>query len=169
MASVTADVPLDGLLLNDQLFQWSVPPCESAKVLGVSGRIEEPAIPAPYGHRNNQIHVFDDLGFYLIENHATRQVDAVVFVLWLEESPFKPACEFSGHLTIGGVSVFPGMLVKEFSGNSVVFQGPVLGRWSAEKDGVWVGIRAAGIRQRSGGRGKRFRLANVTVCIPSPK
>jgi hypothetical protein len=169
VASVTADVSLEGLLLNGRLFRSTAEPSEYAAVLGVPGRVVQPTTPAPYGHRNNQIHVFDEFGVYLIEHHATRLVDAVVFVLWLEESPFKPAREFVGRLTIGGVRVFPGMLAREFSGSAIAFQRPVLGLWSAEKNGVWVGLRAAGIRQRSGRRGKRLRFENASVCFSSPK
>jgi hypothetical protein len=169
VASVTADVSLDGLVLNGRLFNSPVQPSEYAAVLGVPCRVVEPSPPAPYGHRNNQIHLFDEFGLYLIKHHATRLIDAVDFVLWLQESPFKPAREFSGQLTVGGVGVCPGMLVKEFSGSTIAFNGPVLGLWSAEKNGVWVGLRAAGIRQRSGRRGKRLRFENVSVCFSSPK
>ena len=59
---------------------------EYAAVLETPARTEEPSPPAPYGHRNNQIHLFDDLGLYLIEHHATRLVVAVVFVLWRDEA-----------------------------------------------------------------------------------
>jgi len=120
------------LLLNGRLFKLARAAAEYRVALGVADRVEEPSPPAPYGHRNDQIHLFDEFGLYLIEHHATRLVGSVVFVLWLEESPFKPAREFTGSLTIGGVSVRPGMLVKEFSGNTVLFEGPVLGLWSAK-------------------------------------
>lgn len=165
VGSVTADVSLDGLLLNGRSFDSPVRPAEYAAVLGVGGRVVEPSTPAPYGHRNNQIHLFDEFGLYLIEHHATRLIDAVVFVLWLEESPFKPAREFTGSLKIGDVSVRPGMLVKEFSGSTIKFKGPELGLWSAERNGVWIGLSAAGIRQRNGRRGRTLRFENVSVCF----
>jgi hypothetical protein len=168
MASVTADVSLDGLVLNGRFFNSPVRPSEYAAALGIVSRVEEPATPAPYGHRNNQIHLFDELGLYLIEHHATGLIGSVVFVLWLEESPFKTAREFTGRLTIGDVSVYPGMLAKEFTGSTIAFEGPVLGLWTARKDGVWIGISVAGIRQNSGRRGKQLRLENVSVCF-SPK
>jgi len=169
VASVTADVSLEGLLLNGRLFRSPVQPSEYAAVLGIPGRVEDPSTPAPYGHRNNQIHLFDEFGLYLVEHHASRLVDEVVFVLWLEESPFKPAREFTGRLTVGGVNIVPGMLAREFSGSAIAFDGPVLGLWSARRNGVWVGLRAAGTRQRSGRRGKRVRFENVSVCFSSPK
>ena len=165
MASVTAELSFDGLLLNGRLFKSPVQPSAYAAVLEAPGRVEEPATLAPYGHRNNQIHLFDELGLYLIEHHTTRLIDAVVFVLWLEESPFKPAREFVGRLTVGGLRVFPGMLAREFSGSTIPFQGPVLGLWSAEKDGVWIGLSAHGIRQKSGHRGKHLRFESVSACF----
>ena len=169
MASVTADVSLDGLLLNGQLFHSPVPPSEYAAVLETPARVVEPLPPAPYGHRNNQIHLFDELGLYLIEHHATRLVDGVVFVLWLEESAFKPACEYAGELTIGGVRFFPGMIKSDFSGGTIVFGGPILGLWNAKRDGVWIGLNAKRMRQPSGRRGKRLRFVDVSVCFSSPK
>lgn len=169
MALVTANVSLDGLFLNGRLFDSPVQLPEYTAVLGVPTRTEEPSPLAPYGHRNNQIHLFDDLGLYLIEHHAMRAIGSVVFVLWLEESPFRPAREFAGLLKIDGVTVFPGMLVKEFSCSNIPFVGPVLGLWSAKKNGVWIGLCARGIRQKSGRRGKRLRFESVSVCFSSPE
>ncbi len=169
MAAVTADLSLDGLLLNGRLFRSPVPPSEYAAVLESLPRVVEPSPPAPFGHRNNQIHLFDESGLYLIEHHATRLVDAVVFVLWREEAAFKPACEFSGVLTIGGVRFFSGMTPRDYSGGAIAFDGPVLGHWSASRDGIWIGLSATGMRQRSGRRGKRLRFVNVSVCFSERK
>jgi hypothetical protein len=167
--SVTADVSLDGLLLNGRLFQSPIRPSEYAAVLETPVRVVEPLPPAPYGHRNNQIHLFDELGLYLIEHHATRLVDGVVFVLWLEESAFKPEQEYSGELTIGGVRIFPGMTPRDYSGGTIAFEGPVLGLWNARRDGIWIGLSAKGMRQPSGRRGKRLRFVDVSVCFSSQK
>jgi hypothetical protein len=144
---VTAEVFLDGLLLNERLFQSPVQPAEYASSLASAVRIVEPSPPAPHGHRNNQIHLFDQLGLYLIEHHATRLVEAVVFVLWLEEAAFKPAWEYSGELTLGGIRFFPGMTPRDYSGGTISFEGPVLGLWHARRDGIWIGLRAKKIRQ----------------------
>jgi hypothetical protein len=169
MAAVTADASLDGLLLNGRLFQSPVQPTEYAAVFNSPARVVEPSPPAPYGHRNNQIHFFDELGLYHIEHHATRLVNAVVFVLWLEESAFKPAHEYSGELTIGGVRFFPGMTPRDYSGGTIKFEGRVLGLWNAQRDGIWIGLDAKKIRQRNGRRGKRLRLVDVSVCFSSRK
>jgi hypothetical protein len=167
VAAVTADASLDGLLLNGCLFQSPVQPSEYAAVLGSPVRVVEPLSPAPFGHRNNQIHLFDDLGLYLIEHHATRLVDGVVFVLWLGEAAFKPVCEYSGELTVGGVRFLPGMTPRDYTGGTIAFEGPVLRLWNAERDGIWIGLRAEGMRQPSGRRGKRLRYVDVSVCFPS--
>jgi len=70
VASVAAEMSPDGLLLNGRLFNSPVPPAEYRVALGVADRVEEPSPPAPYGHRNDQIHLFDEFGLYLIEHHA---------------------------------------------------------------------------------------------------
>jgi hypothetical protein len=144
-----------------------VQPTEYASVLASPPRVVEPLPPAPYEHRNNQIHLFDDLGLYLIEHHATRLVDVVVFVLWLEESAFKPVCEYSGELTIGGVRFFPGMTPRDYSDGTIAFERPALGLWSACRDRIWIGLNTKGMRQRSGRRGKRLRFVDVSVCFSS--
>jgi hypothetical protein len=167
VAAVTADASLDGLLLNGRLFQSPVEPTAYAAVLESPARVVEPSPPAPYGHRNNQIHLFDELGLYLIEHHATRLVDAVVFVLWLEESAFKPGCEYLGELTVGGVRFFAGMTPREHTGGTIAFEGPVLGLYNAGRAGIWIGLNAKGIRQPGGRRGKRLRFVDVSVCFSS--
>jgi hypothetical protein len=169
VAAVTADASLDGLLLNGRLFQSPVQPSEYIAVLGSPVRVVEPSPPAPYGHRNNQVHLFDALGLYLIEHHATRLVDAVVFVLWFEESAFKPACEYSGELTIGGVRFFPGMTPRDYSGCTIAFEGPILGLWNAKRGRIWIGLNAKGMRQPSGRRGKQLRFVDVSFCFSSRK
>jgi hypothetical protein len=162
---LTADVALDGLLLNGRLFQLPAQPSEYSAVLQTAARVVEPAPLAPFGHRNNQIHLFDELGLYLIEHHATRLVDAVVFVLWLEESAFKPVREYSGQLTIGSVPFFPGMTPRDYSGGTIVFEGPILGHWNARRDGIYIGLDAKGMREPSGRRGKRLRFVDVSICF----
>jgi hypothetical protein len=165
VAIVTADVSLDGLLLNNRLFRSPVSPTEYAIALGSTFRVVEPTPPAPYGHRNNQIHLFDDLGLYLIEHHKTQLVDAVVFVLWLDEAAFKPKNEYTGDLMIGGVRFFPGTGPEDIADCRVKFKGPSLGLWHATKKGIEIDLRTIGIRQRNGRRGKRLRFIDVSICF----
>ncbi len=167
MAAVTAKVSLDGIHLNGKQFRERVAPSEYAAILDSPVRIVEPLQPAPYGHRNNQIHLFDELGLYLIEHHSTRLVDSIVFVLWLDEAAFKPAREFDGELTIGGVHHFSGMTEKDLRIGSIPFEGPILGSWIAKEKRIWIGIRGVGIRLPSRARSKRLRIADVSVCFNS--
>jgi hypothetical protein len=169
VAAVTADASLDGLLLNGRLFQSPLPPTDYAAALASPVRIVEPSPPAPYGHRNNQIHLFDELGLYLIENHATRLVNAVVFVLWLEEAAFKPICEYSGELAIGGVRFLPGMTPQDYMHGTIAFEGPVLGLWHAHRNGIWIGLKAKRMRQPKGRRGESQRFVDVSFCFSSWK
>jgi hypothetical protein len=169
VALVTADASLDGLLLNGRIFTSAAEPTEYAAILETPGRVVEPSTPAPYGHRNNQIHLFDQFGLYLIEHHATRLVDAAVFVLWLDESAFKPEREFSGELTVGGVRFFSGMTPRNYSGGTIAFEGPILGLWKACRGGISIGLTAKRMRQPSGRRGKRLRFVDVSVCFSSLK
>jgi hypothetical protein len=169
VASVTADMSLDGLLLNGRLFQSPARPAEYSVVLETSARVVEPTLPAPFGHRNNQIHLFDELGLYLIEHHKTGLIDSVVFVLRQEEATFEPLNEYSGDLTIGSVRFFPGMTPPDYSGGTIAFEGPVLGLWKASHDGIWIGLHARGARQPSGRRGKRLRFVDVSICFSPPK
>jgi hypothetical protein len=167
---MTADMSLDGLLLNGRLFQSPVRPAEYSVALETSARVVEPTPPAPFGHRNNQIHLFDELGLYLIEHHKTRLVDSVVFVLWQEEATFKPLHEYSGELTIGSVRFFSGMTPRDYSGGTIACEGPVLGLWRANsRDGIWIGLHARSMRQPSGRRGKRLRFVNVSICFSQDK
>jgi hypothetical protein len=167
VASLVADVSLDGLLLNGCLFQSPVGLSEFATILAMPHRVVDPSPPAPYGHRNNQIHIFDELGLYLIEHHATRLVDAVVFVLWLEESVFKPTCELTAELPVGGVKFFAGMMTRDHRGGTIRFEGPILGLWTARKNGICVGLNGTGMRQANGRRGRRMRFVDVSVCFSS--
>ncbi len=167
MNPVLADISFDGLVLNGHLFRTPMEPSEYVVAVGAAARVVEPMTPAPYGYRNNQIHLFDDLGLYLIEDHATRLVDAVAFVLWLEESAFAPAREFSGILTVGGVRFLPGTGPRDYRDGGIAFEGPVLGLWSARKDQIWIGLSGKGVRLGSGRRGRQIRFVNVGVCFSS--
>ena len=59
-------------VLVNELAIASAPPINALiEVLGKASRVDGGVTPAPWGHRNNQIHVFDDLGVYVNEHHFT--------------------------------------------------------------------------------------------------
>ncbi len=159
-----ADVSLESLTLNGQVLCSKLPPAKYYDLLGSTVRLIEPQPPAPWGHRNNQIHMFDNQGLYLIEHHATRLVDSVVIVLWLEEAPFQPASEFCGPLTVGGVHVFPGMAEDEFVGGTITFVESLRGEWNA-KGAVYVALSTKGKKQPTKRRTKRRYFVYVSICF----
>lgn len=99
---VEVEVRLDGMLIGGHSIPEAVQPSWLHGVLGFPDRIVDPAPPPPVGHRNNQIHVYDDLGLYFHEHHWTRLAQDLVFAFWPEEErhAFTPCRAFSGHLKL---------------------------------------------------------------------
>jgi hypothetical protein len=106
---MVAIASLDSLMLDGQQFLMPVGLPEFTAILGQPNRTIEPSPPAPYGHRNNHIHLYDHLGLYLNEHHATGLIGEVTFVLDPTEVPFPVGCPFAGRLRVGEVMVYPGM------------------------------------------------------------
>ena len=75
-----AQVGLDGVILNGVSISEALPPEALYKILGIPDRVDVPATPAPFGHRNNQIHVYDSLGIYFHEHHFTQLAMGLTFV-----------------------------------------------------------------------------------------
>jgi hypothetical protein len=158
-----ATVTLDALVLNGTTFVREQPLNAFIAVLGQPTRVIDPKPPAPLGHRNNQIHMYDDLGLYLTENHATRLIGQVAFVLWPEESPFRPLKAFHGELTVGDVRFWPGMPLKDCEG-SVLFQRLVGGLYEAEGK-VHLSIFSRGRKLWNRHRGKRHYVVDLCVGL----
>ena len=110
---VSAVASADGLSINGRLFNSDVPLERYQDVLGLPSRTIEGRIPAPYGHRNNQVHVFDSEGMYLIEHHASRLIVSVDFIFDLAESTFPVETVFDGSLEVDGHSIRPGMSERD--------------------------------------------------------
>lgn len=100
MNGVDASIAMNGLTLNGARLASSCPPETLHSLLGKPTRVVEAGSPAPAGHRSGQIHFYDDLGIYLNEHHYTFQIQEVVFVLSVEESPFRPAVAIHGELLV---------------------------------------------------------------------
>ncbi len=80
--SFAAIVDAGRFTLNGRSFCDAEPAKVFHELLGHPDRLEEAGQPAPFGHRNNQIHFYDDLGMYLNEHHYTILIQGVTFVLW---------------------------------------------------------------------------------------
>src|SRR5689334_17924441 len=101
-APITAAASSDGLSLNGHSLDCKLPPGVYWGILGPPTRTFEPSPPAPYGHRNNQIHIYDSEGIYLTEHHASRLIDSINFIFDPSDSPFPIECSYRGSLVIDG-------------------------------------------------------------------
>lgn len=138
---INAHVSFEGLLLSGAWFTRPVSLSEYAHVLGTPSRTVEPPTAAPYGHRNNQIHMFDDVGIYVIEHHASRLVGSIAFIYEPSECPFPPETGFTGRLVVGGATLHPLMSVQECVEQAGMDFKPFLGgSWSTRRGGVYVSL-----------------------------
>ena len=81
----------DGIEIDNWVVRETLCLDERSKVLGPPDRTVEPSTPAPMGYRNNQMHMYDGLGLYLNEHHATRRIQDVTFVFNIADTPFRPS------------------------------------------------------------------------------
>lgn len=163
--SFTAYVSLERFTLNDAPFVEAALVEAFCDVLGPPSRVIDPTPPAPVGHRNNQIHMYDELGLYLNEHHYTYTVCSVTFVLWPEEAPFQPVRPFGGQLTLGDLRVAPGISESEILDCSIPFRQFLGGSWSAAGGDLWIGFDSIGRKGRSGRRGRKRLVTTLSVCL----
>lgn len=151
---VKIDVLTDAVLLNGVRFSRPEFLEKYVAVLGRADRVAEPETPAPFGHRNTQFHMYDEMGFRLSEHHATRFIDGLC-IQFLPECcrPFVTTRPFTGQLTIFGVPVRAGMLLAEFGLASKVRFTPHLGHaWFHDGEVISVQLE---VQKPKSGR-KRF-------------
>ena len=94
--NVQAVVTSDGLMINGHRLYGQVMLNRYEEAFGRPTRSFPAGPPAPVGHRNNQVHVFDTKGIYLTEHHASRLIQSVNFVLDPTESLFPIQAGFDG-------------------------------------------------------------------------
>jgi hypothetical protein len=166
---VEAEVRLDGIIIRGHRIPEAVPATWLHGVLGIPDRVIDPAPPAPIGHRNNQIHVYDDLGLYFHEHHWTRLAMDLVFVFWPEEEgfAFTPRRAFSGHLRLYDylvpVESSESQLIRKCS---IPFEESLSGHWRAESERFSVGVVSKGAKLRSGRRSTSRRVVSIDVSWP---
>ncbi len=158
ISSIDLDgVNVDGLVVSrgELLEHYS-------NVLGTPDRWTMPGAPPPVGHRNNVIHFYDQLGFFLREHHATRLISSIVFLLDLKDAVFPTAMAYSGKLAVCGVSVFAGMPFTQFSDLCGQTFKPHLGHaWYL--DGEKISIQFEVQRQSAGGEPRREVITQLAV------
>jgi hypothetical protein len=135
-------------------------------ILGKPSRILAAGPPAPPGHRNNQIHFYDDDGLYLNEHHYTYAIRAINFVLWREEAIHKPTAELAGGLTVGGVPVGAPLAERQLLASSIPFEPELIrGDWSWKSGPLYVGFSARGRKGMSGRRSSIRYVIEISVCF----
>jgi hypothetical protein len=160
---VVAVATADGLSINGQLFDNKLPLERYQDVLGPPSRTIDAGPPAPYGHRNNKVHVFDSEGIYLTEHHASRLIESVNFVLDPADSPFPAEKAFDGGLEVDGQTIRAGMSEGEIESAHLTCDLP--GEYSVKLKNCWIGISALGRRDARGKRRKPRCVVRVSVCF----
>jgi hypothetical protein len=150
------------VLINGLCIQSAPTVSDMYAVLGQPSRIDSGEKPAPAGHRNNQIHVFDELGLTLIEHHYTRLVQGLSCWFDTEERLFRftPKCRFQGQLVFERVTMPLGGDVRAFLVSSpFAFSDHFAGTCRHEFDGFSIIVDSRGRRLPSG---RRSKLRHVT-------
>ena len=166
---VEVEIRLEGIVISGHPIPAAVQPSWLHEMLGIPDRIVDPAPPAPVDHRNNQIHVYDDLGLYFHEHHWTRLAQDLVFVFWPEEEryAFTPRRAFSGHLKLRDYFVPAGASESQFIRECPIpFEEYLSGHWRAESGRCSVGMVSKGAKLRSGRSSKRRRVVTIDVSWP---
>ncbi len=163
MNTVTAKIDARGLLFWEQRYQEKRPLYAYAQTLGNPDRTIEEGSPAPYGHRNNQVHVFDRFGFYLTEHHSSRMIESINFVLDVRDSPFPIEQEFSGVIDLFGNEIRAGSQESELAGAGLKWHLP--GEYGFGNDRCWIGVSTMGRKGRDGKRRKPRFVVRVSVCF----
>lgn len=91
----------DHLSIDGHVFRQQVPSAEFHALLGDPDRICSAGPPPAYGHRNNQIHLYDSRGLYFNEHHSTRLVQEFVIVFDPRSATFPIGCGWAGAIRLG--------------------------------------------------------------------
>jgi hypothetical protein len=160
---IDAIVTTDGLTINGLRFDSKLPLERYQDALGLPTRTIDAGPPAPYGHRNNQVHVFDSEGIYLTEHHSSRLIESVNFIFDPTDSPFPIERAFDGRLEFNGQSICSGMTDADFEPAQMTRDLP--GEYSVKLGNCWIGISTLGRRDARGKRSKPRYVVRVSVCF----
>ena len=138
-------------------------------VLGEPSNVYDGAVPAPAGHRNNQIYIYNELGLTFNEHHHARLVQGIS--CWFEtddpEYRFTPSSDFAGHLLFDGEPMPLGGDIRDFmTASPLVFGGGFAGGWQHNFEGFGIFVRSRGHKLPSGRRSKVHRVVSVAVSWP---
>ncbi len=139
---------------------------------GSPSRIVPAGPPAPAGHRNNHIHLYDDKGMTLNEHHYSYQIQEVDIVLDTADAIHPTSRPFSGRLEIGGTQLVAGASEDILKSSNIKFSALHKGTWfakvkSAPDSGreITVFVNTAGLKLPSGRRSEIRRVVTVAICL----
>ena len=165
MMVLTVAVEVDTFAIDGRSFDRPVQPVEFFPVLGRPTRSGDfYTKPAPWGHRNNQLHVFDDLGIVLNEHHATRCIQEVRFVFNTEEAIHPTTCPFAGSLLLGGLSLYSDMPEEAITPPRLTLTNWLAGEWFSKQGSIYVALTCKGQRRPGQRRTKRRYLVDVSIA-----
>jgi hypothetical protein len=168
---VSVQVLTDGpkVILGGLVIETAPTVAELHAALGPPSRIDTGELPAPVGHRNNQVHVYDALGLTLNEHHHTRLAQAACCWFGTDEPRFRftPRQPFAGRLVFGGV-VMPlgGDEEAFFAAAPFEFIESLGGVWSVRLAGFSVHVQTRGPKLPSGRRSRLRQVIEVSLSWP---
>ena len=162
---VNAVVDDDGLWINGMLIDKKQPLEHYRPALGGPSRTIDAGPPAPVGHRNNQVHVFDSLGIYLTEHHGSRLIESVNFVFDSSHSPFPIENPYDGEVEVKGQRLRANL--EESPIDTTRFARDLPGEYSVKHNNCWVGIFSKEGRGTGEKRGEPLYIFRVSVCFDS--
>lgn len=125
---------------------------------------------APVGHRNNQRHIYNNLGICFVEHHHTRRLMGCSIV-FRADSRWAVAdgvsAPFSGALEIAGqpLSIHTD-LQSFFRACPITFSPTMLGWLQAEHDGFSIILTMEGAKLPSGHRSRKLQMVNIELSWP---
>jgi hypothetical protein len=137
---------------------------EFIEVLGEPSKTISAGGPPPAGHRNNQIHFYDEMGISLNEHHATCLIQGVNVVFEPKEVPFPTQQSFGGELLIGGKPLNAEIGLRDFLKTSTIEFHPHLGYcWFSDGERISISLMTYAEKLRTGRQSRIRRLSYVAL------
>lgn len=138
-------------------------------VIGRPDRIDSGTTPAPVGHRNNQLHVYDRCGMVLYEHHYTRRASGLT--LWVDTAEplyrFTPRNPFAGKLVFDSTPIPIDINLKLLAAASPwQFESAGLGDWKYQFGGFTVFLSMHRVRLPSGRKSRTSHLQSIHLSWP---
>jgi hypothetical protein len=167
--SVKLDSHRPAVIVNGLVITTAPAVAELYAVLGEPTRVVSAGGPAPPGHRNNQIHVYDHLGVRLNEHQHTFRIQELACSFECQEPrfAFTPHSSFAGEFWIDAARLPAGGPVSSFVDRCPIPLAQHLGgNWSWSRNEFSFHVDSRGARLRSGRRSKQRMVIDVSLSWP---